>query len=318
MRGAHIVVVVLGIAVCGCLDPLVDDEVPPRGLVLPAGSTVDSAYDDSAVAQQIADNDGVDGEVPLLSGFVDGQPVHYWDFGSAPTIVAPIWVIVDSDGNPIDHNVVVDTIPGDSGYSPYWVVFTVKITDAYAGQIMPSIAAIREAEQLGLVEAPERQDKAVNCPTVAPDVALDVGTGTPEPASHWFYWQGRRVLYYDFGFIPLEQGVSVPDVPVYVLRREGSEPLSEPVRGVDITGDGDTNDTNNLFSYAAASDGYSPLCRTVDVAVPSAYSSIDTSGDESVAEFMNATDVFDSGPVAGNVVAIETTDTLWNCPQQTP
>lgn len=319
MSRARIAAVVLGVALAGCLDPLVDDDVPPQGLVLPAGSTVDSALDDDRIAQQIADNDGVDGVVPLLSGFADGQLVHFWDFGPAPSIAAPIWVIVDADGNFVNHNVVVDTIPGDAGYSPYWVVFTVQITDQYAGEIMPSIAAIREAERLGLVNAPERQELSVNCPTVGSDVSLDVGTGMPpQPPIKRFYWQGKKVPYYDFGLMPVEQGVVVPEVPVYVLRREGSEPLSEPVRGVDITGDADINDTNNLFSYPASHANYSPLCRTVDVAVPATYSSIDTTGDETMADFMTAADVFNPAPVAGNVVAFEVTDQLWNCPQQTP
>ncbi len=316
MKRSAITLVAACLGLGGCLDPLVDDDVPLQGLVLPAGSPVANAHDTPEIDSQIAQYDGVDGEIPLLSGFANGQPIRYWNFGATPTIAAPIFVVVDSDGQQIAHNTVVETIPGDQGYSPYWAVFTVEITDLYDGEIMPSIAAIREAETMGLVKTPVRQDFAVNCPAVANGVSLDVGTGTPEPPHAWFYWQGQRVQYYNFGLMPLDQGVVVPETPMYVLRREGEEPLSEPTRGIDITGDGDTNDTNNLFTTTPADEAFTPLCRTVNVAVPNSYASIDTSGDQNVADYQTATDVFNPNPVPGNVVAFEETEQLWNCPQQ--
>lgn len=315
---ASLVAACVGLA--GCLGPLVDDDVPPLGLILPAGTQVESAHDDPEVDRQIADNDGVDGVVALRSAFANGQPVRYWSFGTVPAIAAPIFVLVRPDGNGemqmLPHNTIVDTIPGDSGYSPYWAVWTVEVTEHYNDEILPSVAAIQEAQQLGLVKAPVRQEFAVNCPGVATDVTLDVGTGTPMAPTKRFYWKGKTVRYYDFGPMPLDSGVLVPEQPIYVLRREGSEPLSEPRRGVDITGDGDIADTNDLFSYAADHVDATPLCRTVQVAVPATYGSIDTSGDENVADFMAATDLFNPDPVPGNVVAYEVTDELWNCPQQ--
>jgi len=321
MSSSRIVLLAACFALSGCLDPLVDDDVPPQGLVLPAGTAVPNAHDDPEIDNQIAANDGVDGEVKLLSGFAHGQTVRYWNFGPTPSIAAPIFVLIDGDGNFVDHNTVVETIPGDQGYSPYWAVFTVQVTDQYNGELLTSIAAIREAEELGLVHPPVRQDFAVNCPAVANGVTLDIGTGTPKEPDKWFYWQGQRIKYYDLGLMPLDQGVIVPDVPVYVLRREGGEPLSEPRRGIDITGDGDTVDTNDLFTNEPfeinpTTNALSPLCRTVYVAVPSTYGSIDTSGDESVADFRTATDVFNPDPVPGNVIAFEETNELWNCAQQ--
>lgn len=313
--------VAVAFALVGCLDPLVSDDVPPRGLVLPAGSTVPDAHDDPSIDAQIAANDGVDGEIPLLWGFANGGPVAYWDFGSAPDFAAPIFVLVrrDSAGDIqfVEHNTVIDSIPGDPRYSPYWAVWLVEVTGAYNGEILPSVAAIQEAEELGLVNPPERQEFSVNCPAVAKGVTLEVGGGAGAiPPPKRFYWAGSTVRYYDFGIMPLVAGALTPEQRMYLLRREGGEPLSEPIRGVDITGDGDTKDTNNIFERTLGDDDWTPLCRTVEVAVPSTTASIDTNLDQSMADFRAATDLFDPEPISGRVVALEVTEELRNCPHQ--
>ncbi len=316
-----VVVAVASAALCaGCIDPLVSDELPPAGLVLPAGTPVPDAYDDPAIAQQIRDNDGVEGVVPLLSGFADGASTRFWDLGPAPDFAAPLFLLVrkDAEGNVsfVDHNTIIDAIPGDPGYSPYWAVLFLEVTDAYAGELIPSFAAVEEAQELGLVQPPQLQAFAVNCPAVADDVALDVGGAEPLAPPTNFFWQGRTVRYYDFGTMPVADGVFVPDANMYVLRREGQEPLSEPDRGVDITGDGDVADTNHVFAQARDDEEYTHLCRTVEVVVPSDYGSIDTSGDQEVADFTAEADMFDPDPVPGAVVAFDVTEALTNCPQQ--
>lgn len=303
-----------------CLDPMVGDEVPALGLVLPAGSEVPDAHDDPIVDGQIATHDGVDGLIPLLSGFAAGTEVAYWDFGPTPSFAAPVFMVVrrteGGDLEAVDHHTIVDTIPGDARYSPYWAVWLVEVTDSYAGEIIPSVAAIQEAEELGLVLAPDPQPFAVNCPAVATGVTLQVDDDTALEPPQRFYWEGRTVRYYDFGQMPLDGGVFAIEAPMYILRREGGEPLSEPVRGVDMTGDGDIKDSNNLFVTAPSDSEFTPLCRIVEVVVPGDYQSIDTSGDQAVADFRATDDIFDPEPVVGNVVSYTATETLFNCPQQ--
>lgn len=300
---------------------MVSDEVPPRGLVLPAGSDVPAAADDPALEAQIAANDGVDGEVPLLAGFAGGGPTAYWDFGDAPSFAAPLWVLVrkDADGDltPIEHPTIAQVIPGQPRYSPYWAVSFAEVTDAYDGEIIPSLEALQEAQDLGLVSAPVDQGVVVNCPVVAGDVTLEVGGGAPPLApSTLLYWAGHAVPYYDFGLVPMQDQATVLEAPMYRLRREGGEPLSEPLRHVDMTGDGDIKDTNNIFASTTEAASYTSLCRVVDVAVPSDYQSIDTSGDQSIADFRDAEELFDPDPVTGNVIAYSETEELFNCPQQ--
>jgi hypothetical protein len=280
------------------------------------------AQEDPAIEQQIADNDGVDGVVPRFSAFAKGQRVHYWDFGPTPDFAAPLYLLVrrNAQGEVVilPHNTIVDTIPGDAGYSPYWSLLFVEVTDAYDGELITSFAAIEEAQALGLVKSAELTGLAVNCPTVASDVALEVGGGQePLAPPSRSYWQGKTVRYYDLGFTPITDGVKASIASMYQLSREGQAPLSEPLRGVDVTGDGDALDSNNVFASAKSDEDYTPLCRQVNVTVPSVGPVlIDTSGDELVSDITSATDLFNPDPVPGTVISFEQTERLGNCPQQ--
>jgi hypothetical protein len=309
------------LALAGCLDAQVSDEPGLPGLVLPAGSAVPSAHDDPAIERQIDDSDGVGEVVPLLHGFAGGQPVAYWDFGPAPEFAAPIFVLVaeaaGGELEPIAHPTIIDAIPGDPAYSPFWALILVKVTAAYQGELLTSFAAVQEAEQRGLVEAPRLQDEAVNCPAVASGVTLELGgDAEPLPPPAEFFWQGMTVSYYDFGRLAIERRAVVPASARYLLRREGGEPLSEVVRGVDMTGDGDANDTNDVFAHRAGQPDFSPLARTVDVAVAAGTGSIDTSGDQAESDIRAADQLFDPDAVEGTVVGFTETDELRNLPQQ--
>lgn len=313
------------VAVCslsiGCIGPQVSDELALHPDIVAAGALVPAAGDDPALVAQLDANDGIGRVVPLVNGFAAGAPTRTWDFGPAPTFAAPLFVLAarGSDGElaPIAHNTIVEAIPGDPGYSPFWAVFFVEITDAYAGERLTSFEAIGSAVTAGLVEPPIAMAVAVNCPAVAPDVVLELGGGAaPLPPPSNFYYRGRTVTYYDLGPMPIGMDrVTVPESRRYVLRREGEEPLSEPIRNIDIVGDGDLADTNDIYERAATDAARSPLCRTVDVAVTSAMASIDTSGDDAVADLQSASQLFAPDPTA-IVRAYSITDDLRNCPAQ--
>ncbi len=303
----------------GCLEPLTGDEVAPSGAILPAGSSVPSAHEDEIIEAKISDNDGVGPFVPLLSGFADGQSIQYWDFGETVEFAIPFYVVVERDGNDnlvqTGHYAIIDSIPGDLGYSPYWRVFFLEVTETYRGEIMPSFAAVDEAIGLGIVGEPTNPGIVVNCPVVASDVRMAVGDeGEPVPPPTFFYWDGMTVNYYNFGPIEnLDMG-RVPVSEMYTLRREGREALSEPRRGVDINGDGDLRDTNNIFLSGIGASDFSPLVRVSNVAVPLTTNSIDSSPLE--VDFTTSEDLFSPGPDPVNVVAVDVDAKARNCPHQ--
>ena len=164
----------------GCLDPLTSDVVETSSEILPPGTVV-PALD----APTLAELDGVDELVILERAFSEGGSVRVWDFGPAPSFAAPLFALVERDAQGeltrIDHNTIVAVVPGDPGYSPFWAVLMLEITDRYAGEILPSFAAVDQAISLGLVKPPVLQALAVNCPVVASDVT----TGASGMAGHY-------------------------------------------------------------------------------------------------------------------------------------
>ena len=316
-RAAAIAAAILAPA---CIEPQVSDEPGLPGLILPAGSEVSSAHDDPVIERQIDQNDGLGDEILRVHGFAGGASVTYWDFGPAPDFAAPLFVLFRAgeggELEPLAHPPVIDAIPGDTGYSPFWATFALVVTDDYQDELLTSFAAVQEAEQLDLIEPPQLLEVGVNCPVVSRDVTLEVGDGELVPASSRFFWRGMTVDYYDFGRFTLEEDADVTESPRYVIRREGEEPLSEVVRRLDITGDGDVNDTNDVLAHRFDEPGFSPLCATVNVAVVGDTASIDSSGDETMSSIQAATDLFDPDPIPERVVAFEPTEDLRNCPQQ--
>lgn len=313
------IALVVAVTSAGCLDPLVgDDPAPTTDVVLPAGTVLPSIDDDPALAAQLDEYDGVGELVPRVRSFAGGAPVWAWDLGvDAPAFAAPVYMLMAHTAGGdvrVPHNTLIDSLPGEPGYSPYWAAFQVFVTDAYRGEIIPSVAAIDDAVARGLVERPVAIDLAVDCPAVASHVRLEVGGGQPPLAPpRRFNVRGFTVPYYDFGPMVMEDRVRVPDARRYVVRREGGEPISEPVRGVDVTGDGDTNDTNDIYVHTPGEPVSVPRCRAVNVVVPAATASIDTHRDETMADLRDAAQLFDPDPVAGTVVAFTVTDEVRHC-----
>jgi hypothetical protein len=304
----------------------VSDEVQSAGLVLPPGSSVPGIDSDPVLAAQVEENDAVDQTVPLHSAFVGGGQVFFWDFGPVPDNSAPLIFLrqptTDGSIELIPHPPILDVIPGDPNYTPFWAVWHVDVTDDYAGEVIPSLQALQEAQALGLVGMPEQRPTYLNCPVVHPDVRIEVGAGNPDAAPSPAFYRGLQVDLVNFAFRPLlEDKTHVPIAELYVLQRDGGTPLDEATRGVDMTGDGDTNDSNNVFQYARDDEAYTPLSRVVFVTVPPEYMSIDSYADEAVADANDDADLFDTSsdppvPRTGAVIAVDRTEELRNLPVQ--
>jgi hypothetical protein len=303
----------------GCLGPQVSDTVVVQGLLLPAGATVPPL--DADDADQIAANDGVGDVIPLLSGFADGKPVRFWDFGPAPDVAAPAFVLyrrtADNMLEKLPHPPIFGVIPGDKNYSPFWAKFVVEVTAQYQGELITSTMALDEALDRGLVLKPRLMPVNINCPIVHKGAKLEVADGSPPVDAAPFYYEGKQGSYFHVGETALAaDSVHVPIIDLYELRREGGEPLSEPVRNVDIDGDGDRRDTNDVFAFAPPATGYSPLCRVTSVAVGADVASIDTTHDQTMAAVRAASDLFVAGNPTPLVVAYQTTTRLFDCPIQ--
>ena len=308
------------LAACGDGSPAYG---PPGTVISPLGEV------DPALAEQVAIEDGVEGTVPISYAFVDGGPARYWGMGTSSATPQRAAVLCRETGgecDPIDHPIVLEHLPGEAGYSAFGRVTEVRVSAAFAGEVMGSWEAVEDAAADGLATLEER-NAYINCPIVAPDVRVETDDATRAPRPAYVRdMQAQCMLFGSGGRLGLgELGTTEGAVlirNVYVLTRDGEDgPLVEGMRMEDLTGDGDQVDSNNIFGVGLDSVEYTPLWRMVTVTVPAGYASIDSALDQTVADYRDARDMFDVDPVTygitpldGRVVAYEETDTLVNCP----
>lgn len=226
----------------GCtLDPLVDDDPAVSVHILPPGTEVPSVDVDSELVYQILVHDGLDdgplveagGVIAPKTGFAGGLPVTYWSFGNAPRIGAQIYVLVEDTADGPQriafHPYLVDSMPGDAGYSPFRRIQHVYVTDLYDGELLTTMRALTDAVELGLVWAPVTTATWMNAPMVAPGTTLEVGRPEPEEPFD-VYADGYRVPMFVFGgergVQPLRSG-AIPMAQVSTVREAGAVKYSD-------------------------------------------------------------------------------------------
>ena len=326
----------LAVGLVGCIDPLVSDVVVRADLLLAPGAEVPDLVDDPAARASLDRNDGIDGDyVPLRSAFAHGKLVRFWDLGAASPYPIPLYLLVTEDAAGTfevgskryaalpEHPPIFDAIPGDPGYSPWWTVVLVPVTSAYAGQVLPSFASVDEALRRGLVEAPIPITATINCPVVLPEARLELSPGDSEGAlaPSVAYYRMKTVYYFTFDTITVDPKVGeVASPPVYFLRREGGEPLSESLRGVDMTADGDLLDANDLFAEAPGDADYTGMVSVVDAVISPRIDAIDTYRAEDRTDLSAAESLFTSPGSADPavLVALHALGTTLNRPIQPP
>jgi hypothetical protein len=299
----------------GCLlDPLVDDEPTASVHILPAGAEVPRVADDPELVHQILVHDGLDdgdleeagGVVPLLDGRAGGEKIFYWDFGNAPRISAPVYILVEDTGDgpvPIaDHPHLYDSLPGDPVYSPVRRIQHVRVTPAYRGELLTTLRALTDAIEIGLVEEPETTGLWMNAPIVAPGTTLDVGDGETAAPVEVFaggYRAERFVFGGARGIQPLRSG-GVPTGQASLLRAAGEAAAKEtPIFQLGVP-------------LEAPSDGYNYTPVTVIVEVDLANGAGDPDELDDDAELFERSG---SGAITGVTTAVddfEVTETIRN------
>jgi hypothetical protein len=250
--------------------------------VLADDADVPALEDEMLLAMRVGNNDAVDEVVPLRTAYAHGLPVQYWDFGTASSSAEPLWLFrrAAADGTPEDfgHPDLIDSVPGDMGYSPIRALYQVLVTAAYDGEQITSVSALEDAIELGLLEEPTALGVAVNWPVVLAGTMVEVAPGDPPIETSKAFYRGRVAqqlklggMAEHVGTFPLERGgITTPDA--YVLRRQNEpDALDEAVAQRDLNQDGDMQDSNVVFSLDAGETGYTSLWQQVDVVVPSDY-----------------------------------------------
>jgi hypothetical protein len=139
---------------------------------------------------------------PVTPGFYRGKSIGYFDFGpiklKAGNKLAPIWAV--TNGASGQHN-IVDTVPGQSGYSPLWQLNMVAFANGVTPYLLKSKADVEAAVQKGDVTI-QKTSTVVNCPVLGFDQKRTAG-----------FSAGKVIHYYDLGPVKVAPGNAV--TPLY-------------------------------------------------------------------------------------------------------
>jgi hypothetical protein len=307
-----------------CLDHPDAEVVGYSPYVLAPDAEVRPLERDQDAQKKLDLNDGLGTEVLLRTGNFNDQDVWYWDLGQSPMSAEPMWVLVEGPigrGAPItDHPPIIDSIPGDTAYSPMRIIFDVHVTEKYQGERIPSQRALDDAIELGLVRDPQLSGYFTNCVVTLEAVTFESGFDMPPLHPTSAYYRDLEVFqfcvmrnYDDGSTMPAEFTLKSEAVyfgNAFGLRRENTTAaLDEPAAKRDLNGDGDMLDVNVVFDVQPDDDGYSSLWKGFEVVMASDYA-------------FGAVESFDNlferepGSMSAKPPAIEYRDTMqiWNRP----
>lgn len=277
------------------------------------------------------------GRVAYLRGFAEGQPIRYFNVeGPNADFIAPMYEVIGPDDKRIGRR-IIDVIPGDTGYTPWWRLTKVRTTakfDALDPMARPRIwsrDAIDAGLTLGYLQAPEPTTQVYDCPVLKAGTKIRVDDGPDDlVGTDWVWYRNLHVDWACFSGtkeVPTDRR-QMPVYPVHVLQRiDEPLPIYELAIGADLDGDGLLVNSNNIFPNTVGGERYSPFWFVALVRTEANYISIDTS---STAVGLSAEDQFlrldaedpddlaKATVISSQVKSVEAFPDQWvNCPLQT-
>jgi hypothetical protein len=138
----------------------------------------------------------------VTPGFYRGKTIGYFDYGPIKlkpgNKLAPIWAV--TNGVPAQHN-IIDTVPGQSDYSPLWQLNMVTFASGVTPYLLKSKADVDAAVQKGDATI-TKTSTVVNCPVLGFNQKRVAG-----------FSAGKVIHYYDLGPVKVAPGNVV--APLY-------------------------------------------------------------------------------------------------------
>ena len=155
-----------------------------------------------------------------LSGFYKNRTVKYFDYGLIKlrpgNKVAPIWVFSNgADG----QRSIVDSAPGDKGYSALHKVSTVTWKSAATPRVLRSAAAVRNAQADG--------DLTTRSTSRIVNAAL-LGFGQTRHAG---FAKGKTIHYYELGLVKVAPGNEILPIWTFTNGVDGQSNIADVVPG---------------------------------------------------------------------------------------
>jgi hypothetical protein len=193
---------------------------------------------------------------PFITHGLDrtGANVTYYNFDVQPSAPGNIYVFFKSGATtPIaGQNNIIPTIPGDAGYSDFWLVNKVTVPDSYVPNSITSEAAV-----LASGYTLTKTNSIVNCPVVpfGSTASRSSVSGTASALTLGWY-KDMAVAYYTFSeaAVTTTSAGLVPLSPIYVIFANNSSPANGfKVETVNMS------QTHNVLATLPADATYSPL-----------------------------------------------------------
>jgi hypothetical protein len=281
-----------------CLGSRVPDQPGASANLLPANANVLELIANPDLTNQVTLNDGLDTDsltdpahpnvIVRGTGKSAGSDVRFWAFGKATRAPAPIYLfgkLVDGQLKPLDpaHLPLVEAIPGDYQYNPIHSIYHVVPTAKYRGELITTTAALADAIELGLVEAPIATGTVMCRPIVRPGLALEVDTAAGSTsvtvAPTKLYGRGYLVDSFELG-----QAFSPQPNPKGLLLTRQVSYLRQQTQG------GSYDHTRPIFQATIPTDppptgpmamaNYTPLSVVVDVDLESGTTPAEITSDD--------------------------------------
>ncbi len=117
----------------------------------PASQTAFLPYSDNFGGLIDDSQHGFVTNAPLVAGFSNGQIAWYWFVGPTNNTVNPVYFFNHQSGGTVTGQYpIIDVKPGDQGYTHFWQVFNVTVSDNYVPNTIKSVSSLKRAEQAGL------------------------------------------------------------------------------------------------------------------------------------------------------------------------
>ena len=166
--------------------------------------------------------------IPRVDGWFRNASVTYLDFGPQPNVAVPILAFFQASSptaSVASQRNIIDTIPGQPGYSDFWRVHKVLVPSGYVPNTIRSFA---DAVASGYTI--EATDIIVNCPMVNPNATLGGGGGSLTLG----WYRDREVSYFDQGMRSPAAGWIVQEAPIYAFFHADGSPVAGQRNVIDV------------------------------------------------------------------------------------
>ncbi len=187
----------------------------------------------------------------------NGEIVWYYNFDIHPAAAEPIWVLFRTgETTPVVGQAnIIDVVPGDAGYSDFWLVNKVTVPSDYVANTLTS-----KQEVLDSGDPIEQTTTIVNCPVVPEGSTASMRFLGGANALTQGWDKDKVVFYFNFDEAAITAGAggSTPESPIYVtFNINPDQPGGGPPSG--FIYEPGTLQTHNVLATLPGDAGYSPL-----------------------------------------------------------